>query len=83
MQLERNLNLMQKQKLFIKKLANFKGELPQYQTPLSSGFDVRAQLEETMILKPMERALVPTGLSFEIAADFEIEARPSSGLAFK
>ena len=73
----------QKQKLFVKKLENFRGDLPQYQTPLSSGFDVRAQLAEDILLKPMQRVLVPTGLSFEISAGFEIQARPRSGLAIK
>lgn len=75
--------LNEKRKLLVKKLENFKGELPQYQTPLSSGFDVRAQLERDLTLKPLERALVPTGLSFEIEAGFEIQARPRSGLAIK
>ncbi len=74
---------VRKQKLFVKKLENFKGELPAYQTPLSSGFDVRAQVTETIFLKPMQRILVPTGLSFEIAEGFEIQARPRSGLAIK
>ncbi len=72
-----------KQKIFIKKLENFKGELPQYQTSLSSGFDVRAQLGENLFLKPMQRALIPTGMSFEISAGLELQARPRSGLAIK
>lgn len=67
----------------IKKLEHFKGELPAYQSTLASGFDVRAQLQQTMVLKPGERALVPTGLSFEIPVGFEIQARPRSGLAIK
>ncbi len=85
MQIEINKTLAQVQKpqLLVKKLENFKGELPQYQTPLSSGFDVRAQLSESIFLKPMQRVLVPTGLSFEMEAGFEIQARPRSGLAIK
>lgn len=67
----------------LKKLENFKGELPQYQSPGASGFDVRAQLSETITLKPGERALVPTGLAFEIPLGYEIQARPRSGLAAK
>ncbi len=68
----------------IKKLPNFKGDLPAYQTPLASGFDVRAQLDgQTLNLAPGERALVPTGLSFEIPSGYEIQARPRSGLAAK
>lgn len=67
----------------IKKLVNFNGELPQYQSAGASGFDVRAQVLSTIILKPGERALIPTGLSFEIPVGFEIQARPRSGLAAK
>ncbi len=67
----------------IKKLENFKGDLPKYQTPLASGLDVRAQLDEEIVLKPGQRMLVPTGLSFAIPAGFEIQARPRSGLAIR
>lgn len=70
-------------KLKIQKLSHFKGELPAYQSKGASGFDVRAQLEAPIVLKPMERALIPTGLSFEIPEGFEIQARPRSGLAAK
>jgi dUTP pyrophosphatase len=64
-------------------LAHFKGELPRYQSELASGFDVRAQLEKGILLKPHERILIPTGLVFEIPPGFEIQARPRSGLAIK
>lgn len=74
---------MQKQSLKIKKLAHFKGDAPQYQTGLASGFDVRAQLDAPLTLQPMQRTLIPTGLSFEIPPGFEIQARPRSGLAIK
>ena len=67
----------------IKKLENFRGDLPQYQSPGASGFDVRAQVPLGLTLQPGERALVPTGLSFEIPLGFEIQARPRSGLAAK
>lgn len=67
----------------ILKRENFKGDLPRYESTHASGFDVRAQLDKPMLLKPGERALVPTGLSFEIPAGFEIQARPRSGLAIK
>lgn len=63
--------------------SHFKGDLPQYQTTLASGFDVRAQLDKSILLKPMERTLIATGLSFEIPAGYEIQARPRSGLAIK
>lgn len=67
----------------IKKLAHFKGELPKYQSTHASGFDVRAQLEKPIVIKPRERAMVPTGLSFEIPSGYEIQTRPRSGLAWK
>lgn len=70
-------------KVKIKKLNNFKGELPAYQSKGASGFDVRAQISEVVELKPGQRILVPTGLSFEIPFGFEIQARPRSGLAAK
>ena len=75
---------MQKLNVKIKKWQHYKGELPQYQSAGASGFDVRAQLGgETIILKKGERAMVPTGLSFEIPFGFEIQARPRSGWAAK
>lgn len=74
---------MPKVKLKIKKLAHFKGEMPAYQTALASGFDVRAQLDRPLLLEPGERAMVATGLSFEIPAGYEIQSRPRSGLAAK
>lgn len=68
----------------IKKLANFKNvNLPQYQTPGSAGCDIAASLEQPVTLKPGERALIPSGLAFEIPPGFEIQVRPRSGLAFK
>lgn len=67
----------------VKKLENFKGALPQYQTALASGLDVRAQLNEDIVLKPGQRLLIPTGLAFAIPGGFEIQARPRSGLAIR
>lgn len=67
----------------IKKLENFRGELPRYQSAGASGFDVRAQLSSPMTLKPGERAMIPTGLSFEIPLGYEIQSRPRSGFAAK
>jgi dUTP pyrophosphatase len=74
---------MEKVALKVQKLAHYQGELPAYQTELASGFDVRAQMESSIVLKPSERVLVPTGLSFEIPPGYEIQARPRSGLAIK
>ena len=77
--LEKSKNLQVK----IKKLANFKGPLPEYKSEWASGFDIQACLEESITLKPGERALVPTGLSFELPAGFEMQSRPRSGLSLK
>lgn len=70
-------------KVKLKKWPHFKGELPAYQSRGSSGLDVRAQIDQPMILKPMERVMVSTGLSFEVPEGFEIQARPRSGWAIK
>lgn len=74
---------MQKIAVKIKKLENFKGEMPAYQSPGASGFDIRAQISQSMSLAPGERAMVPTGLSFEIPLGYEIQCRPRSGWAAK
>lgn len=74
---------MDKIQVKIKKLEHFKGDLPQYQSAGASGFDVRAQLSEPLTILPGTRAMVPTGLSFEIPLGYEIQARPRSGLAAK
>lgn len=74
---------MDKIQVKIKKLEHFKGDLPQYQSAGASGFDVRAQLIEPLTILPGTRAMVPTGLSFEIPLGYEIQARPRSGLAAK
>lgn len=57
--------------------------LPEYATGGSSGMDVRACLEVPKILKPFERALIPTGLFVELPGGYEIQVRPRSGLAIK
>lgn len=67
----------------IKKLKNFLGELPKYQSAGASGFDVCAQIREPIVLQPGARVLIPTGLSFEIPLGYEIQCRPRSGLAAK
>lgn len=67
----------------IKKLAHFVGELPKYQTSGASGFDVGAALDKTLVIKPMARELVPTGMIIEIPVGYEIQVRPRSGLAIK
>ena len=57
--------------------------LPQYATPQSAGMDLRANLEELIILRPLERRLIPTGLHIALPAGYEAQVRPRSGLALK
>jgi dUTP pyrophosphatase len=57
--------------------------LPQYQTPLSAGMDIRASLSEPVELKPLERKLIPTGLYIALPEGYEAQMRPRSGLAIK
>jgi dUTP pyrophosphatase len=60
-----------------------KHELPDYGTVHSAGMDLRANLEAAMILKPMERKLIPTGLFVEIPVGYEAQIRPRSGMAVR
>lgn len=60
-----------------------KHSLPAYETNLSAGMDLRANLSEPIILQPMQRALIPTGLYIELPSGTEAQIRPRSGLAFK
>ncbi|MDB5125046.1 MAG: dUTP pyrophosphatase [Mucilaginibacter sp.] len=60
-----------------------KNSLPAYETTHSAGMDLRADVEEAIVLKPMERKLLPTGLFIELPEGFEAQIRPRSGLAFK
>lgn len=57
--------------------------LPAYATEFSAGMDVRAFLSEPVVLEPLHRAVVPTGLYLEIPAGYEVQVRPRSGLAAK
>lgn len=57
--------------------------LPNYSTSSSAGMDLRANLDEEMVLKPLERILVPTGLFIELPVGYEAQIRPRSGLALK
>jgi dUTP pyrophosphatase len=57
--------------------------LPAYATEGSSGMDLRAQLDEPLLLAPLQRVLVPTGLFIEIPTGYEAQIRPRSGLAIK
>jgi dUTP pyrophosphatase len=58
-------------------------QAPEYATPGSSGLDLRADLTAPVILKTLERAMIPTGIFLEIPLGYEVQVRPRSGLAFK
>lgn len=57
--------------------------LPEYATPLSAGMDLRANIEEPVTLRPMERKLIPTGLFIALPPGYEAQIRPRSGLALR
>lgn len=56
---------------------------PAYATPLSAGLDLKANLEQPVVLQPLGRALIPTGLFIALPAGYEAQVRPRSGLALK
>lgn len=60
-----------------------KHELPKYATKLSAGMDLRANIEETIVLQPGERRLIPTGIHICLPQGYEAQVRPRSGLALK
>ncbi len=60
-----------------------KHELPKYATTGSAGMDIRANIEQPIVLKPLERCLVPTGLHIALPEGYEAQIRPRSGLALK
>jgi dUTP pyrophosphatase len=67
----------------VKIVNHSKHPLPAYQTVFSAGMDLRANIDKPIILKPLERALVPTGIFIELPVGFEAQVRPRSGLTFK
>tara|TARA_B100000900_G_scaffold388601_1_gene380782 strand:+ start:385 stop:819 length:435 start_codon:yes stop_codon:yes gene_type:complete len=67
----------------VKVINKSKHPLPQHETIASAGMDVRANIDQSITLAPLERSLVKTGLFVEIPIGFEIQVRPRSGLAFK
>ena len=67
----------------VKIVNHSKHALPEYQTPLSAGLDIRANLDESVTLRPLERAMIPTGLFVELPEGCEMQIRPRSGLATK
>lgn len=56
---------------------------PEYATSLSAGMDIRADIAESVVLKPLQRAMIPTGLFVELPEGYELQVRPRSGLAAK
>jgi len=67
----------------IKTVNSGKQPLPVYATEQSAGMDLRADIEEPIVLKPFSRALIPTGLHIQLPAGYEAQIRPRSGLALK
>lgn len=67
----------------IKTVNSGKQPLPVYATEQSAGMDLRADIEEPVVLKPFSRALIPTGLHIQLPAGYEAQIRPRSGLALK
>jgi dUTP pyrophosphatase len=71
------------EELDVKIINRSKNDLPQYETPFSAGLDLRADLEIPIVLTPMQRKLIPTGLYIELPEGYEAQIRPRSGLAYK
>ena len=69
--------------MMIKVINKSKHDLPKYQTELSAGMDLYANIDETILLKSLERTLVKTGLFISLPKGYEAQIRPRSGLAFK
>ena len=69
--------------MIVKIINNSKNELPKYETLFSAGMDLRANLEESIVLKPSQRLVVKTGLFISLKQGYEAQIRPRSGLALK
>ncbi len=67
----------------IKVINTSKHPLPNYETVHSAGMDLRANIDDEIILSPLQRVLIPTGLYIELPQGYEAQIRPRSGLAFK
>ena len=67
----------------LKVINKSKHKLPKYTTELSAGMDLRANIDVDVLLRPLQRVLVKTGLFIELAPGYEAQVRPRSGLAFK
>lgn len=71
------------EKIKVKVINISQNELPEYKTPQSAGMDLRANISETVELRPMERKLIPTGIKIQLPEGYEAQVRPRSGLALK
>lgn len=69
--------------MIVKAINKGKQPLPTYATPQSAGMDLRANIDEPIVLKPLERRLIPTGLHIALPVGYEAQIRPRSGLALK
>ena len=69
--------------MIVKIINKSKNELPKYETLFSAGMDLRASLEESIVLKPFQRLVVKTGLFISLQKGYEAQIRPRSGLALK
>lgn len=70
-------------KIKVKIVNKSSNDLPEYATEGSAGMDIRAHLSEVVILRPLERQLIPTGLFIELPQGYEAQVRPRSGLALR
>ena len=70
-------------KVKVKIINKSSNALPEYATPLSAGMDLRANISESIILQPMERRLISTGIFLQLPEGYECQIRPRSGLALK
>ncbi len=71
------------EKLNVKIINKSKHDLPSYSTLLSAGMDIRANIDEPVVLKPLERTIVKTGLFIELPQGYEAQIRPRSGMTIK
>lgn len=78
-----SLHLQHDNMVTVKIINKGKQPMPAYATPQSAGMDLRANIEEAFILKPLQRRLVPTGLYIALPEGYEAQVRPRSGLALK
>lgn len=67
----------------VKIVNNSKHSLPEYATPFSAGMDLRANLDTQLVIKPLQRLLIPTGVFIHLPEGYEAQIRPRSGLSFK